>query len=141
MKQKPKKSKSRKPQVVHPTVLCVDDDIDLLKAVASGLEDRNYHVLTASSGSAAMETLRSATPDIIIADLRMDPVNGFELYQQIKNVPRNTTIPFFFLTAIDDPLAKRYSSQLGADAYIIKPVDIDELDQLIMKRLGEKRSS
>ena len=124
---------------VHPTVLCVDDDVDLLMAVASGLEDRSYNVLTAGSGNAAMETLRSAKPDIIIADLRMDPVNGFELYQQIKKIPKNTTIPFFFLTAIDDPLAKRYSSQLGADAYIIKPVDIDELDRLIRKRLGEKK--
>ena len=117
------------------TILYVDDEKDTLNAVQVGLGDKGYDVLIADSGEAALKVLKSNTPDIIIADLRMQPMNGFELFQEVKKIKRLSHIPFFFLTAVDDFLAQKYSQSLGVDAYITKPVDIDTLERYIQSKL------
>jgi DNA-binding response OmpR family regulator len=103
-----------------------------------GLEDRGYTMLTAQSGDEALEMLKINTPDLIIADLRMQPMNGFDLYQNVRKNPSFAQIPFFFLTAVDDFLAQKYGQKLGVDAYITKPVDLDNLDAIISSKLSEK---
>jgi response regulator RpfG family c-di-GMP phosphodiesterase len=117
-------------------ILYVDDEPDLLKSMKSGLEDRGYHVLAASSGEEALSLLKENRPHIIITDLRMIPMNGFEFFQAVKKIGRFFTTPFFFLTAVDDYLAEKYAQILGVDAYITKPVDINHLDLMIKKRLA-----
>jgi DNA-binding response OmpR family regulator len=119
------------------SILFVDDEQDVLDSFRAGLNDRGYDIVTASSGAEALELLSSYTPDLIIADLRMQPMNGFDLFQQIKKDMKFASIPFFFLTAVDDFLAQKYGQKLGVDAYITKPVDLDKLDTLIKNRLSE----
>ena len=65
-------------------ILYVDDDREVLQSFKIGLEDRGYTMLTAESGDEALELLKTNTPDLIIADLRMQPMNGFDLYQIVK---------------------------------------------------------
>jgi CheY-like chemotaxis protein len=119
-------------------ILFVDDDSEMLSAVRSALEDVGYRVTTADDGNKALEELKRETPDLIMTDLRMQPMNGFEFFQEVKKVPAYAKIPFFFMTAINDPLASKYSETLGVDAYITKPVDLEELSDLIQKRLNRK---
>ncbi|MBI1770287.1 MAG: response regulator [Bacteroidetes bacterium] len=116
-------------------ILYVDDEPIALTSVKAGLIDRGYDVLTAETGEDAMELLKTNTPDLIIADLRMQPMNGFELFQQVKKLPTHSNVPFFFLTAVDDFLAQKYGQTIGVDAYITKPVELDSLDHLIKNKL------
>ncbi len=119
-------------------VLYVDDEVEALSSLKMGLEDRGYDVLTAESGSEALKVLKSNTPDVIIADLRMQPMNGFELFQEVKKNKKFLNIPFFFLTAVDDFLAQKYGKTLGVDAYITKPIDLDNLEAILKSKLAKK---
>jgi len=119
-------------------ILYVDDDREVLQSFKIGLEDRGYSLLTAESGDEALELLRNNVPDLIIADLRMQPMNGFDLFQNVKKIASLAHIPFFFLTGVDDFLAQKYGQKLGVDAYITKPVDLDKLDAIISSKLSEK---
>lgn len=121
-----------------PLILYVDDDRDVLTSVQIGLDERGYTVLTAESGKEALQLLSTQSPKLIMADLRMQPMNGFELFQEVKKIPRLSDTPFFFLTAVDDFLAQKYGDTLGVDAYITKPVDLIDLDTLIKNALATK---
>jgi DNA-binding response OmpR family regulator len=116
-------------------VLLVDDYVETLELMKIGLTERGYDVEIASSGDAALKLLRNLTPDIIITDLRMEPMSGFDLFHEVKKIPRLSNIPVFFLTAVDDVLAKKYGSSLGVDAYITKPTDVSTLDAIIRGKL------
>jgi len=118
------------------TILYVDDELDTLNALKLGLEEKGYIVHTADNGNSALELLKTETPDIIITDLRMTPMNGFELFQIVKKKAKFAEVPFFFLTAVDDFLAQKYGQSLGVDAYITKPIDLDHFDSLIKQKLS-----
>lgn len=119
-------------------ILYVDDEANALQVLKIGMEDRGYEVLTAGDGNTALETLKSVTPDIIIADLRMVPMNGFELFHEVKKIPNLAKILFFFLTAVDDYLAQKYGQTLGIDAYITKPIELEQLDNVIKQKLKKQ---
>ncbi len=125
--------------VMKPLILYIDDEPDALTALKAGLEDRGYSVATAESGAEALTWLEAHTPDLIIADLRMQPMNGFELFQIVKKDPKFADTPFFFLTAVDEYLAQKYGHSLGVDAYITKPVDLQMLDQQIQNKLSPQK--
>ena len=119
-------------------ILLVDDEKQLLDSFRVGLGAKGYDVITAMTGAEALEILNSYTPDIIIADLRMKPMDGFDLFQQVKKNSALSNIPFFFLTAVNDYLAQKYGAKIGVDAYITKPVELDDLDAMIKGRLSGK---
>ena len=117
-------------------ILYVDDEESALATVKGSLMDRGFGVLTAASGADALTVLKSKTPDLIIVDLRMQPMNGFELFQSLKKNPRFRKTPVIILTAVDDPIAQKYGETLGVDGYLTKPVDADNLDNIIRAKLG-----
>ena len=122
----------------NPVILYVDDESDALKAVSMGLEERGFTMLTANTGQDALDMLKTSAPDVIMTDLRMLPMNGFELFQQIKKDPKHQNTPFIFLTAVNDSMAQKYGEKLGVDAYITKPVDLDELVLVIKNKLASR---
>jgi len=117
-------------------VLLVDDEQSLLKATSVGLKDRGFTVHTADSGELAIQAIRSLKPSIVVSDLAMPGMNGFELYQEVKKEAEYKLLPFVFLTAVDDFYAKKFGKQLGGAAYLTKPVDLDELAQIITEQMG-----
>jgi CheY-like chemotaxis protein len=117
-------------------ILYVDDEPDVLSSFKVGMEERGYVVLAAESGAEALELLERNTPQVIITDLRMQPMNGFEFFQAVKKIPRFADTPFYFLTAVDEYLAQKYGTSLGVDAYLTKPVDLQMLDEQIQNRLS-----
>lgn len=119
------------------TILYVDDEESALQMFKLSLEKKGYTVNTFLNGSQALEFLKSSTPDLIIADLRMHPMNGFELYQAVRKLKSAGGVPFVFLTGLDDTLAKKYSETLGVDAYLTKPVDLEKLEAVIRRKLAK----
>lgn len=120
-----------------PHVLLVDDNQELLDSIAFDLEMRGYQVTKTYSGNLALHflTTHPTRPDIIVSDISMPDMNGFAL---LENVQRNThwlDIPFIFLTAHDSPSDVRLGKQLGADDYLTKPIDVDDLAVAVENKL------
>lgn len=119
-------------------ILYVDDDLSALYALKLGLEDKGYLVRIAETGADALEMMKKEEPDLILADLRMAPMNGFELFQEVRKKKHLQSVRFFFLTAVDDIIAQKYGHSLGVDAYITKPLDLDALDKVIREKVRNK---
>jgi len=116
-------------------ILLVDDEPATLDATKVGLLDRGFNVQAVDGAEAAMKAIHSMKPSIIVSDLVMPGTNGFELFQEVKK--EYTSIPFVFLTGIDDYYAKKFGKDIGGAAYITKPVDLDELEKIIKDKIGE----
>ncbi len=123
-------------QMEKALILYVDDEESALETIKASLTQRGFGVLTALSGAEALNVLKSKTPDLMLVDLRMQPMNGFELFQTVKKNPRFLKTPVLFLTAVEDPIAQKYGETLGVDGYLTKPVDADNLDNIIRAKLG-----
>jgi DNA-binding NtrC family response regulator len=112
-----------------PLILAVDDEEDNLLLLKGRLHRRGYRVETAPSGGAAIEKLEEIAPDLILLDVMMPGMDGFETCQTIKAMPIATDefLPIILLTAKDDKESKVRGLDIGADDYVTKPFDIDEL--------------
>ncbi len=115
-------------------ILFVDNEQDALDSFKGAMEDRGYEVRTALTGAAGLDLIRQSLPDAVISDIRMQPMNGFVFFQEVKKIPGAEKFPFIFLTAIDDAVSQKYGKSLGVDSYIMKPVNCDHID-LILKRI------
>ena len=118
-------------------ILLVDDEPSILKATKVGLVDRGFNVKTVEGADAAIKAIHSLKPSIVVSDLVMPGTNGFELFQKVKREAEYRSLPFVFLTAVDDYYAKKFGQEIGGAAYITKPVDLDELEQIIKDKIGE----
>ena len=112
-----------------PTVLVVDDNIDAVDALTQILEYEGYIVATAYDGREALEYLRDhPTPDLIVLDLMMPIMNGWELRAELAKVPAFAKVPIVVMTALAQ------AAQIEADAIVAKPIDLKRLLH-IMDRL------
>lgn len=130
---------------LHPlpwvTVLVVEDDYHLLQGLRDILENYGtgayrFHVITASNGLEAMHILPQQLPDLIISDVRMPHMDGFALLENVRQNSDWVHIPFIFLTGLTDKQDIRYGLSQGAEEYIAKPYDLDELLALITTQLN-----
>jgi DNA-binding NarL/FixJ family response regulator len=108
-------------------LLIVDDEPNLLRAVAACMRSEGYEVSTARSGRDAIVTLSESIPDLIISDVRMPGLDGHALVHRIRSSPRTAMIPVVFLTAKDQKEDRIEGFRTGVDAYITKPFEPDEL--------------
>ena len=118
-------------------VMLVDDDPSNLGATRAGLVDRGFTVKAFEGAEAALKALDVLKPSIIVSDLIMPGTNGFELFQEVHKTSAYQSIPFVFLTAVDDYYAEKFGRELGSAAYVTKPVDLDELEHIIREKIGE----
>jgi len=109
------------------TILLVDDEPLWLDAMRVVLKDEGYRAITVTSGEEALAKLQKSKPDLILADVRMPIMNGFDLFQKIRENPRFDNIPVVFMSSIDDYYAKRTAKELGADGYLTKPGFTEDL--------------
>jgi DNA-binding response OmpR family regulator len=119
-------------------VLLVDDEPAVLSTTKAGLTDRGFSVKTAGGAEDAIKAIQHLKPSIVVSDLVMPGTNGFELFQEVKKAKEFSTLPFVFLTSVDDYYAKKFGREIGGAAYVTKPVDIDELERVIKEKIGEK---
>ncbi|HID62630.1 MAG TPA: hybrid sensor histidine kinase/response regulator [Anaerolineae bacterium] len=119
-------------------ILVVDDDRDLLKGIKLGLEMEGYQVLTALDGQEALAVMEQIPPALILADVMMPGLDGYALFERIRQHPRWKAIPFIFITAKGTPEDIRFGRELGSDDYITKPFEIEDLVPIIRARLKRK---
>ena len=106
-------------------ILVVEDDQDLNRIIIKSLRDRGYDVTSAVNGLDALEKTEGVKFDMILTDIMMPKMDGFELAESIRAVDRE--IPIVFMTAKDDKPSKMLGYSIGVDDYIVKPFDIDIL--------------
>ncbi len=109
------------------TILIVDDEISGLHTLESILDGQGYQIIMAQSGPEALEKTRELLPDVILLDVMMPGMDGFEVCRSIRNDPLLAEIPIIMLTALDDRKSLLIGLESGADDYITKPYDRYEL--------------
>jgi DNA-binding NarL/FixJ family response regulator len=108
-------------------LLVVDDEPNLLRAVAACLKAENYEVSTARGGHEALLQLAESVPDLVISDIRMPGMDGYKLARQLRGSPRTALVPIVFLTAKDETADRIEGFRAGIDAYLTKPFEPGEL--------------
>jgi two-component system, chemotaxis family, chemotaxis protein CheY len=114
-------------------ILAVDDSPTMLEILVSTLNDVGHEVLQAENGAAAVKVLSKGAVDIIISDLNMVIMSGFELLKTVRESPNHLGTPFVFLTTEFDDQLKQAARSAGATAWVVKPFNPDSLIHLINK--------
>jgi CheY-like chemotaxis protein len=108
-------------------ILIVDDSVSVRKALERHLAPRNYHVLSASSAEHAMELIANDVPNLVIADVVMPGINGFELTQRIKSTDRLKNVPVLLISGIVDAAVTASAKEAGAEGVVSKPFTPEDL--------------
>lgn len=120
---------------MHELILIVDDSPKLLAGMKLRLEMVGYQVLVASDGRDALDLMKTVTPHLIVADVTMPRMNGWELFERVRSDPRLAAIPFVFVTARTDDESIQRGKGMGAEDYLTKPFKAEELEASIRGRL------
>ena len=106
------------------TILIVDDDDSIRSLLRQELTDGGYLIEEAKNGKDALESIRNHQPDLIILDVMMPEMNGFEVASILKNDPKTLDIPIIILSVVQD---KARGYRIGVDRYLTKPIDTSQL--------------
>lgn len=117
------------------TILVVDDDPIILDTVADFLRLNNYDVLTAPNGNEGLRLMAQRAPHLVLSDISMPDVDGYEFFERIRRNPDWGTIPFIFMSARGQPYDLRLAYAMGADAYLTKPFELEDLQIAVQSRL------
>jgi PAS domain S-box-containing protein len=109
------------------TVLIVDDDTAVREILAALLQNQGYHLVLAATGAEALEQAAALRPDVILLDIMMPEMDGFEVCRRIRATPHLADISVIIITALDDREARLHGIEAGADDFIAKPFDKTEL--------------
>lgn len=123
---------------MKPEILIVDDDPTNLKMMKAQVGYFGYECLTASSGISAISIIKESSPDLILLDVMMPDMNGFEVCKHLKGKEKTRHIPIILLTALDDKESKIKGIEAGADDFISKPPDHNELIARIRSLINVK---
>jgi len=124
-----------------PKILVVEDDFHLMGGIRDILELNDYQVVTATNGADALRTLeaQSRPPDLIVSDIMMPRMNGYEFFQAVRANRKWLAIPFIFLTAKGEREDVKLGKSLGVEDYVVKPFDADELLIAISAKLERRK--
>jgi DNA-binding response OmpR family regulator len=109
------------------SILFIEDEEELLTSIARLLRDNGYHVDAVVDGEKGLELLRRITPDLILADVRLPGIDGFDFFREVKKESRFQRVPVVFITAFNNVKAKMYAEEIGVDEYITKPFEFEYL--------------
>jgi len=123
----PQESTDHQPQ----RVLVVDDDRDQALALSHRLEKLGYEVLSAYSGQAALSVASELHPHLVVLDLRLPDVTGFEICEELADSPHTCGIPIIIVSAMEGPDIVRQARSVGCEFYVRKPYDPNVLLTLI----------
>ena len=129
-------------RTVRPKILVADDEPNWLRVLSLYLKGRQCDVTTALDGHEAMQKIQEDKPDLIIADITMPGMDGYELCRRLRRDAATRTIPFIFLTARDHETERMKARRIGADEYLTKPCSLDRVVQSVdtaMERIEQAK--
>jgi len=118
-----------------PRVLIVDDEPDAVELLGEFLRGKGYEVLTAGSGAEALQRVKEDRPHLILLDIRMPGMDGFEVLRQVREMDREVGV--IMVTAENEEAVGRRALQLGAFDYIVKPVDLKYLENSVWWKVAD----
>ncbi len=118
-------------------ILVVDDEVDLVKTIQFALEAEGYEVLVSHNGEDALNQSRKENPDLILLDLMLPKLDGYKVCRLLKFDERYKHIPILMLTAKTQQKDKLLGKETGADEYITKPFDMEELMEKVKTYLNK----
>ena len=113
-------------------ILLVEDSETQLKFLKEGLEQSGFEVETASNGSEAYKKVYLCAPDIVVSDIMMPAIDGYQLCRMLKNVEETKKIPVILLTVLDKKIDSFWGKKSGAQLFLSKSIDIKELIYLMI---------
>ncbi len=122
------------------TILIIDDEIVSRYTIEALLESENYTLLFAENGKQGLEKAEVMVPDLVLLDVMMPGMNGFEVCRHLRANPQLCLLPVVMVTAWDDPVARQRCLDIGATEVICKPFSRDELHTLINQLTNERQS-
>jgi len=120
-------------------VLVVDDEVYILHILDFILGAENYDVVTATNGEQALQKVREEKPDLVILDIMMPKLDGYETCRMIKSDPATKHIPVILLTAKGREIDQRLGREVGANDYMTKPFSPNKLIERVQAILGVRR--
>ena len=108
-------------------ILVVEDDIDISKMLRIYFDSQGYEVLVANRGNEALDICRVKLPNVVVLDIQLPDIDGYEVCRSLRGNTRTSYVPIIFLTQKDERSDKIAGLELGADDYVTKPFDIEEL--------------
>ncbi|MBW7889360.1 MAG: hybrid sensor histidine kinase/response regulator [Bacteroidetes bacterium] len=122
-----------------PLIFLVDDEESLLEVTSIILEGEGFNTVTANSVKLAINILQKISPDIIVSDITMPEMTGYEFFQIVRSYPHLQNVPFVFMTAHSDIESIKRGKELGIDDYLTKPVDVNMLLSTIRGKLKRRQ--
>lgn len=123
------------------TILVIEDSEEMRENTAEILELGNYHVITAENGKEGFEKIMTGDPDLIICDVMMPVMDGFDLLKNIGSIKEKKQIPFLFLSARSEKADIKTGYILGAKDYLVKPFKGEDLLRIVNEKLHASHSS
>ena len=120
-------------------LMLVEDEEELVRIVQTYFRDEGYEVRIALNGEEGLKLLQEFSPDVIVSDVKMGRMDGFEFFEALLKIPKLAKIPVIFLTIMDDRASVERATKLGAAGYMTKPFDVEELHEKIKEVLAEKK--
>ena len=117
------------------TLLVADDDLGIRVAVGDYLEALGYAVTTAANGRLALDAINRIHPHLLVLDISMPEMSGYELVRQVRLEPMTRLLPVVFLTERNDTADRILGYQAGCDSYLAKPFELDELGAIVRNLL------
>ena len=118
-------------------IFIADDESGFVSTLKSRLEFEGFEVTTAPDGKSTLERIPEEEPDLILLDIMMPEMNGYQVCRELKEDPDLSSIPILMLTAKSQESDKFWGMEAGADAYVTKPFDMDELIKEVRALLDE----
>ena len=127
--------------MIQTSILVVDDDPNSLDIVRTYLESRGYAVATALDGKEALSRLEEVQPAVVLLDVMMPGMDGWEVARLIKNHPHYSDVRVIMLTARSDFSDKHEGLRAGADDYLVKPIRLEELGHRVERNLKAREKT
>ena len=125
------------PEHAHKQILIVEDEAALAKIVKWQLESAGYEVHAEGDGKSGLTWAAEHQPDLVIVDLRLPDISGYDVCRELRKLSTPWVLPILILTAMDKPVDELRGFAHGADAYLTKPFDANELRRTVTLLLGE----
>lgn len=122
----------------QPLVLVVDDNEDNLSLLAFLVEQLDCQILTAVDGKTALDLMKDHQPALILLDMMLPDLDGLEVLSRIRENPEQAKIPVIAVTAMARPQDRERILSAGCNEYVTKPYNVDELDALMRRYLGQE---